>query len=185
MADEYKANQYQEQTSEAKIVSIRPLKHGDMPNSIEMQTRYDMRMSGGARPDVEGSPSKYMSTQFQVAVYRQVSRCEFRKVKLRAWTNMLLFYGDIIETGPYLSAMIEFNQGGIAVIKPSALIQILDREVQDLNYGNKDRLMKIIDKFIIDHNYDAPTIDFRSDDGTRDENKRIKRPKIELIGIKG
>lgn len=158
MGDEYNANQYQPQTSVAKIISIRPAIYGDMPNTMEMQNRYDMWMSGGAKPDIEGNSTNFMSTQFHVGVYRPVNRNEFRRVKLRGWTNMPIFYCDIIETGPYLNVTIEFTEGGRIIIKPSALVQILDREAQDMNYGNKERLNKILDKFIIDHNYDPPTI---------------------------
>lgn len=151
-------NKNQWENFEATIKSIKPMKYGDMPNTMEMQSRYDMWMSGGAKPDVEGSSSKFMSTQFHIAVYRSIGQDNLRKIKLRAWTNMPLYYGDVIETSPYLGATIEFTEGGIAYLKTSALVQILNREAQDLNYGIKDRLMKIFDKTIIDHNYDAPTI---------------------------
>lgn len=161
MGDEYNANQYQEQTSLAKISSIFPQLHGDMPNTMEMQARYDMWMAGGGKPDVEGSPSMFMSTQFHITVYRPVNRHEFRKVKLRAWKNMPLFYCDIIETSPYLKVLVEFVDGGIVGIKTSALAQILNQEVQDLNHGNKNRLIKVIDKFIINHKSDPLNIEFK------------------------
>lgn len=163
MSDEFNLN---EKNYLAKILAIRPEKYGSSPVIMNLQVAYDTRMSGGGTPDFFGNFYRDTNTHFEVTVHRFSAKLG-NKLKIRAWRNMPLFRGDILETGANLSVLLELTNGGLVGIKTTALVQILEQEVQDLNYGNKDRLDRIIDKFIIDHNYDPLNVDFRSDDGIR------------------
>jgi hypothetical protein len=96
-----------------------------IPQEARQQTAYDTWMAGGGTADFIQSYAPNSGHEFQIVVYRKdLNSSAGQPMRIRAWTGMPLFTGDIIEAAMKLYVTVDLLSGGRILIAPGLLVKL-------------------------------------------------------------